>query len=1147
MTSTDDAPDDAPRDGAAAETDEDAFALPRLRRSTYTPPPQYRELLVEPADEPAESDASADVPQPEPESPAFVMATPMPSAAPSAAEEPLDQPAFFSLPLEDEPEAPAAEHVVYSLDDAPAPPPAPPVWNPADWAPPAVQTPADWAPPAVDSPADWAPPAMDTPAEWAAPAVPSPPAENIFAMPAAAPAVPEREAEDVSAADPAAEPLAPAPVWSLDSDLPATLPNEPHDAYRPWTPDQVAPERPTAPSAADLPEASAPPAPGYAQSASWEALFPTSPPPAAWSQPPVTEPAPDLAMPDFSAPDLAQPDFAAADAGTPEPEAEPEVAADDSAYLTPDEEAATLAKHAPPAGQPWIPQRRSLPDDMLLTVLEAADSQPGGTLEAMDALENEMRLREEEVQEYREWEDSMLAVGTPEALAVVAQVRPEFSAIVIPAELEPTPTSAIPIQYPTADETLDSTPDLPAVPEGPTQPEAPGAPAAPEFPLLPGAPENPVLPDAPEVPAFPATPVPTTPVEPETPAEPETPGEPETPAEPPAKPETPGEPETPTEPALPEPAIPADPELPTQPHNVIDDLSAWAQPKPPELVEPEPDVAGASPQAWFDALVEPTTQPTATQPPTAAPEETPRDAPAGASAPGFDDLLAEQSHDEPPAEEPKRPFGVAVGNDGGPGTPAPRAPLFSLEQSGEAPTPLELRTGRAARLFWLWFAANSSVVSIGFGAMVFSLGMSLRQSIVATLAGVALSFLPLGIGTLAGKLSGQPTVIVSRAAFGLSGNVLPAVLALVSRVFWGSVLLWLFATSIATVLGGDGPVAGLVVIFIVVGVMIAVLVAFLGFALLARFQLIVSVLSAVLIVGFVALTWGRVDVQAALTVADGPWTLVATGAILVFSFVGLVWANSTSDLARYQRPSTRGASNMLWATFGTTLPAFLLIGYGALLAASDPELANGLATQPIDALAAILPAWYPVPLVAVTGLSLLSGVIITIYSGAFAVQGIGIRIERQWATLAIGTLLAVVAVGLSVLEMDLSGVFRDLSTTLAVPIAAWLGIFAADAMIRNRRLHSPSLLRPGGVYPLVNWVNFSALVVISFVGWGLTTALLAGLQWQGYGFLLLGVPLGGDLAGSDIGVVVALVLGLLVPLVSGVPTIRRQEAAARLI
>ena len=374
---------------------------------------------------------------------------------------------------------------------------------------------------------------------------------------------------------------------------------------------------------------------------------------------------------------------------------------------------------------------------------------------------------------------------------------------------------------------------------------------------------------------------------------------------------------------------------------------------------------------------------------------------------------------------------------------------------------------------------------------------------------------------------------------------MPAALALVSRVFWGAVLLWLFATSTAAVVGASSSTAGLVVVFIVVGVMLAGLVAFLGYWLLARVQLVVSIISAALIVGFVALTWQHVDLRTALTVADGPWVLVVTGAVTVFSFLGLVWANSASDLARYQRPGGSSATNMLWAGFGAALPSLLIVAYGALLAASDEQLGARIIADPVAALTGILPGWYPVPLIVATGLSLLSGVVITTYSGAFALQGMGIRVERQWGTLLVGALLAVVAVGFSLLEVDLAGVFRDLATTVAVPVAAWAGLFAADTMIRNRAFHTASLLRIGGVYPTVNWINLPAFVLITALGWGLTTATVAGLGWQGYVFPLLGVDTGGLVAASDLGVIVALVLGLLTPIVSGIPAIRRQEAASR--
>ena len=477
-----------------------------------------------------------------------------------------------------------------------------------------------------------------------------------------------------------------------------------------------------------------------------------------------------------------------------------------------------------------------------------------------------------------------------------------------------------------------------------------------------------------------------------------------------------------------------------------------------------------------------------------------------------------------------------------------RQSVFSFEASGPEPTPLDQRVARSARLFWLWFAANSSVLSLAFGGAIFSLGMSLRQAIVAAFIGVAISFLPLGLITLAGKKSGQPTMIVSRATFGFIGNAIPAVLAVITRLFWGAVLLWIISASTARILVGarlGGPLSELqiTIIAMAVGFVLALIVAFFGYPLFARIQLVLSIFSGILVIGLVAITWPSVDIAKALTVGDGPWILVVTGVVLVFSFVGLVWASGSAELARYQRPSSSGATAMLWAPLGTTLPAFLLIAYGAVLAASSPTTATGLVRAPLDTIALMMPTWYPIPLIAATVLSLLSGVILSIYSGGFALQAAGLRVPRVWSTVIVGALLFSVAMVLSVTVDGALTIFRDLATTLAVPVAAWAGIFAAEMIIRRRRFDTGSLLKRGGVYPDVNWVNLSMLIVASVIGFGLTTAAVGWLGWEGYLFTAFGVPLSSDLAGTDLGVLVALALGLLTPLAAGVPTIRRQERA----
>ncbi len=473
-----------------------------------------------------------------------------------------------------------------------------------------------------------------------------------------------------------------------------------------------------------------------------------------------------------------------------------------------------------------------------------------------------------------------------------------------------------------------------------------------------------------------------------------------------------------------------------------------------------------------------------------------------------------------------------------------------VESTGLEPTPLEQRAGRSIRLFWLWFAVNSSVVSVALGAVVLGLGMSLRQALFSVVIGIAVSFLPLGLGTLASKWSGQPTMVVSRSTFGTGGNLVPALVALITRVVWAAALLWILAVGVAEVLVGSGlftalPRFELSLVVAGVALVIVTVLAALGFRVIAVTSAVVSAVSAVLVVGLIVLTAQYVDVSLALSVADGPPLLLLPGAVLVFSVVGLAWANSSGDLARYQAKGTVGSAALLSTAFGATIPAAALICWGAVLAASNPAVAEGLVTNPIDILGRMLPLWYPAPLIAAIALSLIAAATLAVYSAGFAILAIGVRANRPVAVLVALPLVAAAAAALALLGVDAQSLFRDVATTLAVPVAAWAGIFGAETMIRSRRVHSPSLLRSGGVYPAVRWVNLLALIAITAIGWGFTSASLAGLEWQGWAWSLLGVENASPLGGSDAGVFAALLLGLLVPIVAGIPAMRALQTAER--
>jgi purine-cytosine permease-like protein len=459
----------------------------------------------------------------------------------------------------------------------------------------------------------------------------------------------------------------------------------------------------------------------------------------------------------------------------------------------------------------------------------------------------------------------------------------------------------------------------------------------------------------------------------------------------------------------------------------------------------------------------------------------------------------------------------------------------------------DTRGGGGARIFWPWFAANSSVLGAVLGAGVFALGMSLRQAFVAVLVGVAVSFLPLVLTTIAGANSAVTGAVHSRAVFGRIGAIAPALLLVVARVLWAVILIWLFGTSVSGILNASGiaPASGPVTLAISgAGLVIACALVLLGLRAIAAFQITVSVLGAVLVAGFVGITARSVDLATALTVPDAPWSIVLTGAVLVLSFGGLVWASSTADLASPRGAGGSAASTAFWATAGITLPSLVLVVYGALLAASDAELASQLTTDPFGALTSLVPGWFAVPLAAAVALPLLSGIVIVLHSGVYALQGVR-GMPRGAAIAAITVLLALFG-AVALAQSDFGGAIRDLATSIAVPIAAWAGIVSADTLLRSRPLDVAALARRGGVYADVRWANLIILAIATVVGFGLTSASVGWLSWQGYLFTSIGLTEGDTMSRSDIGVLVALILGVLVALVTGVASVRRQEQASSL-
>ncbi|MFI6035789.1 purine-cytosine permease family protein [Streptomyces sp. NPDC051315] len=458
------------------------------------------------------------------------------------------------------------------------------------------------------------------------------------------------------------------------------------------------------------------------------------------------------------------------------------------------------------------------------------------------------------------------------------------------------------------------------------------------------------------------------------------------------------------------------------------------------------------------------------------------------------------------------------------------------------------RRGTPRTLFWPWFGANVSILGLGYGAFALGFGISFWQALVAGVTGIVFSFLLCGFVAVAGKRGSAPTMVLSRAAHGVRGNRLPSTVSWLLTVGWETVLVSLAAMATATVLDrlGWGGGTGTEVVALIVVAALTVVVGVMGFDLIMRLQTVITVVTGVLTLVYVALVADHVHWSAVSAIPAGSAQEFIGALVFMMTGFGLGWVNAAADYSRYLPRSSSGRGVAGWTTFGASLAPLLLLVFGLLLAGSSETLSAAVAADPIGALATILPTWFLVPFAVVAVLGLVGGAVLDIYSSGLALLSAGLRVPRPLAALLDGVLMIAGSVYIVFFADDFLGPFTGFLTTLGVPIAAWCGIMLADLALRRRDYDEADLFRPDGRYGDVPARPLLLTLAATALGWGLVTNASADwLEWQGY---LLG-PFGlggtsGAWAYANLGVLAALALGFLGTLALGRRDIRVQEGKA---
>jgi purine-cytosine permease-like protein len=452
---------------------------------------------------------------------------------------------------------------------------------------------------------------------------------------------------------------------------------------------------------------------------------------------------------------------------------------------------------------------------------------------------------------------------------------------------------------------------------------------------------------------------------------------------------------------------------------------------------------------------------------------------------------------------------------------------LNLELNGTNVIAESERSGKASSLFWPWCGANVSLLALSYGSFFLGFGISFWQATFAAIIGTVLSFLLVGFSSLAGKKSNAPTMVLSRAVFGVKGNVVPGLMSYLVFVGWETVLVSLATLATGTIFMRIGDIDRNVSMAIgfVIAVALTMYGGVLGHKVIMRLQKYLTLITSFATLLYIVLTVDEVSWNKVSALPAGNTQAFIGALIFGITGIGLGWVNTAADYSRYLPRSTSSKSVVGWTVLGASIVPITLVIYGAALSGSDPKLSEAIAMDPIGALTALLPTWYLAIFALIAILGLVGGAILDLYSSGLTLLAIGVPVKRHIAAIIDGAIMLVGSIYLVWIADNFFYPFQGFLITLGVPIATWSAIFVTDVLLRKSSYSEEDLFKVSGKYGSWNKRSLSIMAIGTFVGWGFVTNSFAEwLSWQGYLLFIIGGR-EGSWAYSNVGVIFALVIG----------------------
>lgn len=426
----------------------------------------------------------------------------------------------------------------------------------------------------------------------------------------------------------------------------------------------------------------------------------------------------------------------------------------------------------------------------------------------------------------------------------------------------------------------------------------------------------------------------------------------------------------------------------------------------------------------------------------------------------------------------------------------------------------EHRHGSPRELFWPWFGANSTFINMIAGGVLILLGLNLWQGLLAVFVG-SLVFALVGVCSLPGPRAGTATLAISRAAFGLRGNLVPTVFSWATTLGWETINIILGTFAMRTLLDqlGVHTPHWMLAPFLVLMAVLTFAIPMLGHATLVVAQKWLSYVLTILTVVMAALLIGKVHwdyhpgpLGASNTVAT--WFL---GLTAVLGAGAMSWVNYAADYSRYLPRDTDRKAIVGWITLATVIPGWLYGGLGVILGTLVDT------SDPVGNLPDVLPNWFLFPFLVVIIAGVVANNVMNSYSSGLNLLALGIRMERYKSVFVDGV-ITVTAACIALFVYDFSTVFTEFLSLLVILLAPWAGVFVVDYYRRRGNYLTDDLMRTrGGAYWYRDGVNWTALssLLVGVVAGGLVANTV---KWQGFVSI-------DYLGGADLSPIVGFVVG----------------------